>query len=172
MPSNIGFKLNRLYETTYTNGDITMSFLAVRLESTQANALFIHGVDFYAIFPSAADRNSFVQHELLCIRGLELQNNVAIAGQIGRGDERVWGQSSSVSGQPVDFDAPMRLEPGYIYTFVLLPALFDPALAGTVRIGLTVRGEMLPWTREEKSPVELRTGTAEDAPNCVQISEA
>lgn len=172
MSSNIGSRLNRLFETTYTAGDIATSFLAVQLESTQANAIFVHGVDFYAILPSAADRAAFIQQEIICFRGLVLQNNVAIAGQIGLSFERIWGQASAVGSTPVDFNEPLRLEPGYVYSFVLFAGLFDPALAGTVRVGLTIRGELLPWAREEKLPVELRTGTAEDALNCVQVSES
>jgi hypothetical protein len=35
-----------------------------------------------------------------------------------------------------------------------------------------VRGELLPWVREEESPVELRTGTPEVDPGCVMVSEA
>lgn len=172
MPVNIGFKLNRLYDVSYVAADLATSFVAVVLESTQANPICVYGVDFFIVFPSAADRNSFVQHEVQCVRNIKLLDTIAAAGQIPAGTERVWGMTSDQAGLPVSFDDPMQLEPGYTYTFILFPALFDPALAGTARVGLTVRGDMLPWVRPEENPVELRTGTSEEQPGYTKIAES
>jgi hypothetical protein len=173
MPQILGFKFNRMYEVSYVAGDLATSWVAVQIESTQANPVCVYGVDFSIIFPSAADRDSFVQHEVVCFRDLKLQlNGVAAAAQADQSKEEIWGLSSTEGGKPVSFDEPLELEPGYTYTFVLFPALFDPALAGTARATLTVRGDMLPWMRRERNPIELKTGTAEKQPDCVAVAES
>lgn len=172
MPQVLGFKFNRQYETSVVVGDIATSWVAVQLESTHDNPICVHGVDFFVVFPSAADRNSFVQHEVVCFRDLRLlTNGVAAAAQATQDKEEMWSMSSESGGSHNDFNEPMKLEPGYVYTFVLFPATFDPALAGTARIGLTVRGDLLPWIRPEDNPVELRTGTPEKDPGCVMVTE-
>jgi hypothetical protein len=172
MPQILGFKFNRMYEVSYAAADLATSWVAVQIESTQANPVCVYGVDFSILFPSAADRTSFVQQEVICFRDLKLQTNgVAAAAQADQSKEEIWGISSQEGGSHNDFNDPLELEPGYTYTFVLFPALFDPALAGTARATLTIRGDMLPWMRRERNPIELKTGTAEKQPDCVAVAE-
>src|SRR5215470_2271129 len=118
MPSEIGFKLNRVYRASIAPANIGVDFLAIQLYSNPGNPLYIDGLHVGIIAATTADANLVTFKTARIVRNALFQIGVNFNTTLGVGfQEEYWAHCSpGVGGGLEDFQEPLILEAGYVYT--------------------------------------------------------
>jgi hypothetical protein len=163
MPTEIYNQLNRVFAATITAADVG-AFVAIELESRQANAIYLDGLDASVVVADAADRTAFLYHRIFLIKNLRLIADAPIATQVPApfGREVIAAPvKAGLDSIERDFEKPIILEPGYIYTIYHQYAL-SAAQTGDVFVHLGARGRMMQEQKAVVLPRELRGNPEEE----------
>ena len=172
MPSEIGFKLNRIYRASVAAGGIGNEFVAVRLYSNPGNPIYVDGIGVGIVAATTADANLVTFKTARIVRDAQFQIGLNFNTTLGAGFfEEYWANvSSGVADPAIDFQQPLILEPGYFYTLLFEGPVVSAGPAANLTYYAEVRGRTVPDDRVEKAPVTLRSGIAEgDTGDCVSV---
>lgn len=172
MPSEIGFKLNRVYRATIAPGEIGAAFLAIRLYSNPGNTIQIDGINYGVIAATTADANLVTFKTARIVRDAQFVIGTNFATTLAAAFfEEYYADVSLDVGDPViDFQKPLILEAGYHYTLLHEGPVVSAAPAANLIYYAELRGRTVPDERVEEMPVVLRSGIAEAQPEgCVTI---
>jgi hypothetical protein len=174
MPSEIGFKLNRVYRASITAGEIGNGFLAIQVYSSPGNPIYVDGLHVGIVAATTADANLVTFKTARLVRDTIFQTGVSFNTTLAsRTPEEYWAHcSSGVGGGNEDFQEPVILEAGYTYTLLFEGPVVSGAPAANLTYFAEIRGRTIPDKPVEPSPVVLRSGITEgDADQCSQVSE-
>jgi|SRR4030095_5199612 len=174
MPSEVGFKLNRVYRASITAGEIGNGFLAVQVYSSPGNPIYVDGIHVGIIAATTADANLVTFKTARLVRDAIFQVGVNFNTTLGAGfREEYWAHvSSGVGGGNEDFQEPIILEAGYTYTMLFEGPVVSAGPAANLTYFAEVRGRTVPDKPVDPMPVELRSGIPEgSADSCSQIGE-
>ena len=174
MPSEIGFKINRVYRASIAPGEIGTAFLAVQVYSNPGNPIYVDGIHVGIVAATTADANLVTFKTARIVRDALFQIGVAFATTLAAAfREEYWAHVSvGVAGGLEDFQEPIILEAGYTYTLLFEGPVVSAAPAANLTYFAEVRGRTVPDKPVEPSPVELRSGIVEgDASDCLQVAE-
>jgi hypothetical protein len=164
MAGEIGKLLNQTVRRIVAPADIGVDWIAVELESSQSNPIYVDGFAGNFAINAAADLAITGALRFGIFRNLKITDKTLAFGTFLPAvvfDQKYHIESRDAKVQD-DFSQSVLLEPGYIYTCVLWLPFSSAAFTQNVHYYLTVRGRIMPNYPVEKMPVELRVGANQD----------